>query len=107
LIAVALSYQFDSPLFAAALDHEEQRLPLQTTLAKTRATIEHSIRLLLTQHAHQLKLVSPEHAAADCITLVKSMVEASTASDSVHTIKSRILRALTGYLGVVPSRSGL
>ncbi len=100
LVDVALSYQFDSPVLSAALDHEEQRLPLQAVLAKTQATIGESINLLLRQHAHRLRLVSHKHAAADCMTLVKSMVEASAEDDTMHTIKSRILRALTGYLGV-------
>jgi AcrR family transcriptional regulator len=99
LIDVALEHQFASPVFAAALDHEERRLPLDELLGPTQLRVIQSIQKLLNTHAAHFRVASAQHAAYDCLILVRAMVDANQHTDDVPALKLRVQRVVTGYLG--------
>ena len=104
LIDVALAHQFASPILAAALDHEERRLPLDDVLQQAQSELVQSIQHLLDAHADHIDPVSPKDAAYDCLVLVRALVDASQGSDDVALVKRRVQRAVSGYLGHAGSK---
>jgi AcrR family transcriptional regulator len=84
LTAVAelmIEQQYGNPLYAAALDHEEQRLPIGAHLAQFGAQMLGLVEALIARHAASLSPALPRAAAADCITITRALVEA----DSGHS----------------------
>lgn len=103
LVDIAVAHQYNNPLYAAALDDQEQRLPLGAMAADPRARMINSIEILLVHHRHTLPAPLSEAAAADCLNITKSLVESApteVACDTT-TLKQRVLRALLGYLRFV------
>jgi Tetracyclin repressor-like, C-terminal domain len=99
-VRVAIERQFGQPLFAAALDHEERRLPLQRVLCATEQRIAGSVMALLARHARQLRMAPDATAAGDCLIIAKAMVDAAGASSArpPANLQQRVERALLGYL---------
>jgi AcrR family transcriptional regulator len=106
LVRVAIEQQYGQPLLAAALDHEERRLPVQHAVGQAERRILFSVEVLLKRHAAALSSTLPGTAARDCLVVTKSLVE----SDSAVTkrpppdLENRIVRALLGYLTVEHGR---
>jgi AcrR family transcriptional regulator len=100
LVRVAIEHQFGQPLFAAALDHEERRLPLQRVLHASEQSIANSVMTLLSRHARELRVAADSTAAADCLTIAKAMVDTAGASSArpPANLQRRVERALLGYL---------
>jgi AcrR family transcriptional regulator len=100
LVRVAIQHQFGQPLFAAALDHEERRLPLQRVLRATEQRIAGSVMALLSRHARRLRVAADATAAQDCLVIAKAMVDAEAlAATRPHAdLPQRVERALLGYL---------
>jgi AcrR family transcriptional regulator len=100
LVSLAVDQQFDRAIYAAALDHEEKRLPLQPELAAARARIAQAVAGLLKQHRASLAPRLPACAAQDCITIAQALVEAHSGGSprELAALKRRVLRALLGYL---------
>ncbi len=100
LVRVAIEHQFGRPLFAAALDHEERRLPLRRVLRASEQRIAGSVMALLARHARQLRVAADETAASDCLIIAKALVDAEGAASSrpAATLQPRVERALLGYL---------
>jgi AcrR family transcriptional regulator len=100
LVRVAIEHQFGQPLFAAALDHEERRLPLQRVLRASEQRIAGSVMALLSRHARQLRVAPDATAAGDCLTIAKAMVDAAGLSSAkpAANLQQRVERALLGYL---------
>lgn len=101
LAQVAIEQQYRKPLLAAALDHEERRLPVQKVVGDAERRMLACVASLLRRHGAELAPGSPESAARDCLVITKALVEA----DSAHALRppadlgARIVRALMGYLG--------
>ncbi len=72
VISIAIDHQFGSPVFAAALDHEERRLPLDTVLGAAQARIVNAVRVLLRRHPELAGTHLPRAAASDCLTIAKA-----------------------------------
>jgi AcrR family transcriptional regulator len=100
LVSVAIEHQFGQPLFAAALDHEERRLPLQRMLRASEQRIADSVTALLSRHARKLRVAPDATAAGDCLTIAKAMVDAAgaTSAKPAVNLQQRVERALLGYL---------
>ena len=100
LVHVAIEHQFGQPLFAAALDHEERRLPLQRVLRASEQRIAGSVTELLSRHARKLRVAADTTVAGDCLTIAKAMVDAAGASSArpPANLQQRVERALLGYL---------
>jgi AcrR family transcriptional regulator len=104
LIDVAIAHQFDRPLLAAALDHEELRLPMQHVNTATEITVAASIQKLLDKFKHQIDPISSQSAAVDCLIITKALIEAEMGGQPKANLKRRVFRAITGYLGYKENR---
>jgi AcrR family transcriptional regulator len=104
LIEVAIEYQFGNPVFAAALDHEERRLPLDAVLTNAQERMVTAVQSLLEQHRNEIAAPIHKSAAADCLVIAKALVEseASHSSPDIDGLRMRVLRALQGYLLLEP-----
>ena len=100
LVDVAVAHQYNNPLYAAALDDQELRLPLGAIISQPRARMVKIIESLLDRHRHVLAPRLPATAAVDCLNITKSLVESAAVDASCDTValKQRVLRALLGYL---------
>ena len=104
---LAIAQQYANPVFAAALDHEEKRLPIQDQLQAFGAHMLALVSSLLARHAAELAPDLPSAAAADCMAITKALVEADAeqALKPAPDLEDRIVRALQGYLTVsTPAR---
>ncbi len=100
LAQLTIGQQYAKPVFAAALDHEEARLPVQK---QYRAAQERVLASMLQLFAHQhaeLATDLPESAARDFFAITKALVEteAGVLKKSLADLDVRIARALLGYL---------
>jgi AcrR family transcriptional regulator len=97
---LAVKQQYANPLLAAALDHEEKRLPLQKQLAQAENRLLDSVTTLLHSHRTELAKDLPDGAAQDCLVITKALVEAqaSVGRKPPADLDRRVVRALMGYL---------
>ena len=97
---LAIGQQYVKPLLAAALDHEEKRLPVQHLLAQSDIKLLDCVGLMLQRHRAELAPLLPASAACDCLVLAKALVEADVGRLQVAPadLAQRIVRALIGYL---------
>ncbi len=102
MAAYAVRQQYGDPLLAAALDHEERRLPIQGRLVEAEKRIVAIVQALLDRHAAQLSISLPAAAAGDCLIIAKALVEADAGRSAVPPadLEGRIARAIYGYLTV-------
>jgi AcrR family transcriptional regulator len=102
LARLAVEQQFARPLLAAALDHEELRLPMQNRIAPAQARLLGAVERLLQEHAGELTVPLPSAAARDCIVIAKALVEAEATRQRQPSadLAARVERALLGYLGL-------
>lgn len=103
---LAVRQQFDNPVLAAALDHEEKRLPLDEMLQNAQAALVQALCALLAPHRAALAPDLPASAARDCLVITRALVEsaAERAREPPRDLQARIVRALLGYLTVKPPR---
>jgi AcrR family transcriptional regulator len=106
LAELAVAQQFDDPLLAAALDHEEQRLAaqpaLRTALQAAQGQLLAAVGRLLRWHRASLAPRLPSLAAMDCLTITQALVDSSQAHSAAErsALARRVQRALLGYLTV-------
>jgi AcrR family transcriptional regulator len=100
LAQVAIEQQYRKPLLAAALDHEERRLPVQEVVSKAERRMLACVAVLLQRHRAELASDLATTAARDCMVIAKSLVEADSAMARrpPADLADRIVRALMGYL---------
>jgi AcrR family transcriptional regulator len=100
LVKLAVQHQFGNAVYAAALDHEEKRLPLQAELAASRQRIVRAVKRLLKEHRATLSPGLCSSAAQDCLTMTQALVEAQSggSAQQLAQLQRRVLRALLGYL---------
>jgi AcrR family transcriptional regulator len=103
LVDIAVAYQYGNPLYAAALDDQELRLPLGEMIDHPRARMLNTVASLLTHYQQVLPQTLPAAAAADCLNIAKTLIESAPerAACDLSTLKRRVLRALLGYLQYV------
>jgi AcrR family transcriptional regulator len=97
---LAVKQQHANPLLAAALDHEEKRLPLQKQLAQAETRLLDSVTVLLQSHQARLAKGLPDGAAQDCLVITKALIEAqaNVGRKPPPDLDRRVVRALMGYL---------
>jgi AcrR family transcriptional regulator len=104
LVDIAIKHQFDRAKYSAALDHEEQRLPLESAIGPSHARIASAIWKMLKKHRNVIANTVSKSTAADCLTITKALVEAETryVKPDLVLLKRRVLRALHGYIQYKP-----
>jgi AcrR family transcriptional regulator len=97
---LTIAQQYANPVFAAALDHEEARLPVQKQLRAAQERLLASVLQLFAHHQKELATDLPESAARDCFAITKALVEmeAGVLRKPPADLDGRIVRALLGYL---------
>jgi AcrR family transcriptional regulator len=100
IVDIAIEHQFGNAVYAAALDHEERRLPLYAVLSTSQRRIITAVQALLKRHKAVLPKGLPAEAAWDCLIITKSLVESAPheTKPDLRLLKRRVLRALHGYL---------
>jgi AcrR family transcriptional regulator len=96
LVALAVEQQYGDAVLAAALDHEEKRLPLEDRTGPAQQRMVAAVQSLLDAHLPGL----PRTAAFDCLVITKALVEADAQRlrKPPADLPQRIVCALTGYL---------
>jgi AcrR family transcriptional regulator len=100
LIDVAIEHQFGDAVLAAALDHEEQRLPLGQMLSATQQRIAKAVQEALQAHPELAKTTVTATTTIDCFTIAKALIEseATRPKPDLAALRKRVLLALQGYL---------
>ena len=96
LAKLGVSQQFENPILAAALDHEEARLPIRKLLEQAEAALLGSVAKLARPHYPNLTMIELK----DCMTIGQAIVESETGNANVDQValEQRVYRALSGYL---------
>jgi AcrR family transcriptional regulator len=100
LADLGIEQQYRRPLLAAALDHEETRLPLGSRLRESEQRIGAAVGMLLARHAAELAVPVQPGVVHDVFVLAKALIEADATAGRTPTpdLRERIVRALWGYL---------
>ena len=100
LIDVAIEHQFGNAVLAAALDHEEQRLPLGQMLSATQHRIAKTVQRAFEKHPELANTTVTATTTVDCFTIAKALIEseATRPKPDLAALRKRALRALQGYL---------
>jgi AcrR family transcriptional regulator len=106
LVRVAIDQQYGRPLLAAALDHEELRLPVQPLVAEAGQRMLACIVTVLQRHDPGSSAAGLQRVARDCLVITKALVEADSnvQRQPPPDLERRILKAVMGYLRDEPSR---
>jgi AcrR family transcriptional regulator len=92
----------ENALLAAAIDHEEARLPVQGEIDVFLNGAGDALRPVFARHGDQLGSVDPDRAARTLPALVRSVVDSWTNIDppQPQVAEEEAVRAVCGYLGV-------
>ena len=99
---VLIDQQYGDPVYAAAIDHEERRLPVGARTRQADLRFAAAAEALMTRHRSELSPTLPASAPRDLLHIARAMVEADSHSGHAPSadLQSRIVRALLGYLVV-------
>lgn len=105
LVDIGIAQQYARPLLAAALDHEEARLPLGPRLRGYEQRIGIAVTTLLQRHASELAAPLQPSDVQDLVVIAKAMIEADASSGRTPPadLRDRVARALLGYLTTPPA----
>lgn len=103
---LAVAQQFSKPMLAAALDHEEKRLPLGKLLREADTDLLQPIQALLDRHQKDLDPDLGVFAAEDCLSIAKALTDnaAFSGREASPALAERITRAILGYLTFKPAK---
>lgn len=82
LVQIAIEHQWGNPRYAAALDHEEKRLPVSEQLQTIQVRLVTAVAQLLRRHLLPLPERKLLQLAKDCVVICKALVEAESADAS-------------------------
>ena len=104
LAEIGIEQQYGRPLLAAALDHEELRLPLGARLRESEQRIGAAVATLLQRHASELATPLQPADVHDAIVIAKALIEADAMAGRAPSsdLRDRVVRALLGYLQARP-----
>jgi len=105
LVDIGIAQQYARPLLAAALDHEEARLPLGPRLRGYEQRIGNAVTTLLQRHASELASPLQPSDVQDIFVIAKAMIEADASAGRTPPadLRDRVARALLGYLKTPPA----
>ena len=101
LARLAIEQQYSDPVLAAALDHEEQRLPVEAQLRQYDHRLSAALMRFLALHRATLPpdRVAPV-VARDLLLIARALVEAEAQQtrEPPSDLEERLIRAMLGYL---------
>lgn len=100
-----VDYKYSEPLLAAALDHQELRLPVEHILIDAEQRCLDGLKTFLLRYP-EFSNDLPDYVLRDCLTISKAMVEEGLryGTKTPSDLAVRITCALMGYLKEVASR---
>lgn len=100
LVRVVMAYHSERPRLAAALEYQEQTLPVNDTLQAASARIHRSVVAVLAAHDNAIKVADHDNAAQDLMTITKAMIDRTVLAGMAVTadLQARVIRAALGYL---------
>ncbi len=95
-----IDQQYGDPVYAAAIDHEERRLPLGARAHQADRRFAAITQTLISRHRSEISATLPDSAPQDLLLIARAIVEADSGTGQVppEDLQSRIARALLGYL---------
>jgi AcrR family transcriptional regulator len=104
LVDIGIAQQYARPMLAAALDHEEARLPLGPRLRDYEQRIGAAVMALLQRHAAELAAPPQLNDVQDIFVIAKAMIEADALAGRTPSadLRDRVARTLLGYLTTQP-----
>ena len=104
LVDIGIAQQYARPMLAAALDHEEARLPLGPRLREYEQRIGAAVMALLQRHAAELAAPPQPCDVRDIFVIAKALIEADALAGRTPSadLRDRVARALLGYLATRP-----
>jgi AcrR family transcriptional regulator len=94
LAKIAIAHQWGNPVYAAALDHEEQRLPVSDTLQAIQLRVVNAVVRLLKTHLPTLPESTFLQLAKDCVVVAKALIEAEPINASKKNLQYRLVSLL-------------
>ena len=103
LAKLLIDQQYGDPVYAAAIDHEERRLPPGARAHEAGLRFAAVTQMLIARHRSEISNTLPDSAPKDLLQIARAMVEADsgTAKKPPKDLQARIVRALLGYLVLV------
>jgi hypothetical protein len=100
IIRAALAADRGHPALAAAVDHEEARLPVDRLAQETLAAAGQALGPMLAAHQRELGALDPARAARTLPALVRAVIDAwtSDAGADNRVAEDEAVRAVLGYL---------
>ena len=95
-----IDQQYGDPVYAAAIDHEERRLPLGARAHQADRRFAVITQTLIARHRGEISATLPDSAPQDLLLIARAIVETDSGMGQVppEDLRSRIARALLGYL---------
>lgn len=102
LANVLIDQQYGDSVYAAAIDHEERRLPLDAHSHQAEMRFAAVATALIARHRREISPTISDSAPRDLLLIARAIVEAESGPGKKppKDLSSRILRALLGYLTV-------
>ncbi len=106
LVRAAMMDNRDNAMLAAAIDHEEARLPLQAEIAADLNLAGMALRGFFDAYPDQLADVDRDRAAGTLPALVRAVVDswANRSPPQPDIAEDEAVRAVCGYLGLTQAR---
>lgn len=100
LADIGIAQQYARPMLAAALDHEEMRLPIAPRLREYEQRIGGAVMTLLQRHAAELPAPPQPGDVQDLLVIAKALIEADALAGRAPSadLRDRLVRALVGFL---------
>ena len=98
VVQIAIDHQWGNPVYAAALDHEEKRLPVSAQLQAIQMRLVAAVAQLLREHVAGLNEHKAMLLARDCVVICKALIEAEPAQANLKLLKTRVVDWLMGRL---------
>ena len=91
VVQIAIDHQWGNPVYAAALDHEEKRLPVSGQLQAIQMRLVVAVAQLLRGHLPRLTERKAMLLARDCVVICKALIEAEPAQANLKLLKTRVV----------------
>jgi len=100
IAALLIEQQYRDPVYAAAIDHEERRLPLGDRVRASDARFAAIAATVLARHRDEISPRLPSGAPRDLLVISRAMADAEALAGGPPgaDLQERIVRALYGYL---------
>ena len=91
VVQIAIDHQWGNPVYAAALDHEEKRLPVSAQLQAIQMRLVAAVAQLLREHLPKLTERKAMLLARDCVVICKALIEAEPGQANLKLLKARVV----------------